>query len=115
MAHFKQLTTIQDVDAHITGHTLSFLYISQPNCSVCVGLEPQIIDMMQKYPDIQTGYISTQTLPEIAGHLSIFTVPVLLFFVQGKEYIREARIVHTKALDNKIARLYDNRQNLSII
>lgn len=112
MEPFKILTSIEAVDSFTRQHTLSFLYISQPNCSVCVGLQPQIARMLKNFPEIEKAEINTQEVPEIAGHLSIFTVPVLLLFVNGKEYIREARIVHTDALYEKIAHLYENRLNL---
>lgn len=112
MKPFKKLTSIEAVDFFTRQHTLSFLYISQPNCSVCIGLQAQIEQMLKDFPEIETAEINTHELPEIAGHLSIFTVPVLLLFVNGKEYIREARIVHTQALYEKITHLYENRLNL---
>lgn len=108
MSSFKPLTSITEIDNFTAENQLSFFYISQPNCSVCVGLKPQIKAMLQQYPEIATAEIDTIVVPEIAGHFSIFTVPVLLLFVEGKEYIREARIVHTDALNEKIANIYKN-------
>lgn len=67
--------------------------------------------MLQQFPEIATAEVDTEVVPEIAGHFSIFTVPVLLLFVEGKEYIREARIVHTDALHDKISKIYKNRLN----
>ncbi len=108
MATFKTLTTLPEVDAFIENNTLSFLYLSQPNCSVCHGLLPQVEELLKKFPHIQPAHIQTNELPSIAGHLSIFTVPVLLLFVEGKEHIREARIVHLDQLETKIASIYEN-------
>lgn len=106
MSSFQQLLTIEEVDAFIAENTLSFLYISQPNCSVCHGLLPQVEQLLTKFPFIKTGHIHSNKLPAIAGHLSIFTVPVLLLFVEGKEFVREARIVHLDQLEDKIHSIY---------
>lgn len=103
---FKSLKTMAEIDSLIHENTLAFLYISQPNCSVCHGLLPQIEQLMEHYPKIKTVHINTDDIPEVAGKFSIFTVPVLLLFVNGKEYIREARIVHTDLLKEKLDKIY---------
>lgn len=104
----RQLKTINEVKAFIQEHQLAFLYISQPNCSVCHGLLPQVEALLQRYPAIEVGHVDTNDVPEIAGLLSIFTIPVLLLFVDGKEHIREARIVHMDLLNEKIKKIYEN-------
>lgn len=108
MRQFTKLTTIEMVMDFIQKNELSFLYISRQDCSVCHGLLPQVQQMMEKYPEIKLGHIDADTVMEVAGHFSIFTVPVLLLFVDGKEYIREARIVHMDLLDQKIKKIYEN-------
>lgn len=108
MRHFTELTTIATIMDFIQSNQLSFLYISQPNCSVCHGLLPQVQQLMMRYPKIKLGHINADEVPEVAGHFSIFTVPVLLLFVEGKEYIREARIVHLDLFEGKVNKIYKN-------
>lgn len=108
MREFDVLTTIEAVEDFIHDNKLSFLFISQPNCSVCHGLLPQVQALMANYPEIHLGHINASEVTEVAGRFSIFTVPVLLLFVEGKEYIREARIVHMDLLEEKIDKIYKN-------
>ena len=108
MREFTELRTIETIMNFIQSHQLSFLYISQPNCSVCHGLLPQVQQLMMKYPEIKLGHINADEVMEVAGHFSVFTVPVLLLFVDGKEYVREARIVHMDLFDEKVNKVYDN-------
>jgi thioredoxin-like negative regulator of GroEL len=108
MREFIELKTLQDVENFIEENTLAFLYISRPDCSVCHGLLPQVKELMVKYTKINLGHIDASVVEDVAGRFSIFTVPVLLLFVEGKEYIREARIVHMDLLDDKINKLYKN-------
>jgi len=108
MREFTELTTIETAENFIHDNKLAFLFISQPNCSVCHSLLPQVQALMANYPEIRPGYIDAADVTEVAGRFSIFTVPVLLLFVEGKEYIREARIVHMQLLEEKIDKIYKN-------
>lgn len=107
MKEFEQLTSVESANDFIKRHQLSFLYITITGCSVCHALQPQVQRLLTKYPDIQLATINAQEVPEVAGSFSVFTAPVLLLYVEGKEYIREARIVHLDLLDEKIRKIYD--------
>jgi len=100
------LKTIEDINDLIHQHELVFIYISRPDCSVCHGLLPQVKKMLDQFPAIVQGHVNADDVAEVAGLLSVFTVPVLLLFVHGKEYIREARIVHLDLLQEKINKIY---------
>jgi len=108
MSSFQALTSMEEIEEFIEQNDLTFLYITMPNCSVCHGLQPQIENMLADYPKIQARTVDASEVTEIAGKFNIFTAPVLLLFVHGKEYVREARIVQTEAFEQKIARIYEN-------
>lgn len=108
MRELINLNSIEEIEHFITENELSFLYTSRPNCSVCAGLLPQVRELMEDYPEVKLAHINADVVPEVAGKFSIFTIPVLLLFLNGKEYIREARIVHMELLDEKINKIYKN-------
>src|SRR5699024_1656403 len=108
MREFIELTTIETAENFIHDNKLAFLFISRPNCSVCHSLLPQVQALMANYPEIRPGDIDAADVTEVAGRVSIFTVPVLLLFVEGKEYIGDARIVHMQLLKVKIDKIYKN-------
>ncbi|MCM3609992.1 thioredoxin family protein [Planococcus sp. MERTA32b] len=62
---------------------------------------------MNDFPDIQTRIANAGDIPEIAGHFSIFTVPVLILFTDGKEMLREARFVHVEEFKMKVSKIYE--------
>src|SRR5690625_4419872 len=105
---FTPLKTMEEVDKLLQDNQLTFLYVTQPNCSVCQGLEPQLIPLLDKYTAILSRRIDVSVIPEIAGKFSIFTAPVVLLFVDGKEYIRKARFVPIAELDSDIERIYNH-------
>jgi|SRR5690625_230240 len=108
MGQFINLGTIEEISDFMNTNQLSFIYISRSNCSVCHGLLPQVQQVMKKYPEIKLGHIDADEVMEVAGYFSVFAVPVLLLFVDGKEYVREARIVHMDLFDQKISKIYEN-------
>ena len=101
-----ELTSLTSAEKFIKDHQFSFIYVSRTNCGVCHALLPQLKSLLEEFPSIQLGYINADNVEEIAGYLSIFTVPALLLFVDGKEMIREARFVHMQALQEKISKIY---------
>lgn len=110
--NFAALQSIHAMDQFISENQLAFLYVTMPNCSVCHGLLPQIERIFEQYPKIATRTIDASEVQEIAGRLQIFTAPVLILFVEGKEYLREARIIQTAKLNEQIAKVYENMVDL---
>ncbi|MFB4167982.1 thioredoxin family protein [Virgibacillus sp. JSM 102003] len=108
MRSFNELHSIDEVNQFKDNHQLALLFISRPNCSVCHGLLPQVKELMEDYPAIKLGHVNADEVQEIKGYFTIFTVPVILVFVEGKEYVREARIVHMDLFDQKINKIYKN-------
>ncbi|TFJ91335.1 thioredoxin family protein [Lentibacillus salicampi] len=106
MREYTDLNTMEQVDEFIANHPLALIFISRTGCSVCQGLMPQVQELLEDYPEIRMGHINADHLPSIAGRFSIFTVPVILMFVNGKEYLREARIVHMDLFEEKLSKLY---------
>lgn len=61
---------------------------------------------MQEFPRIETRLANVEEIPELAGFLSVFTVPVLALFADGKEILREARFVPVEEFKRKIDKIY---------
>lgn len=108
MRDFEELTSLVEIDTFLDEHLLAFLFVSRTNCSVCHALLPQVKELMQDYPEIKLGSVNADHVEEVAGRFSIFTIPVLLLFFEGKEYVREARIVHMDLFKEKINKIYKN-------
>ncbi|MFD1361149.1 thioredoxin family protein [Lentibacillus salinarum] len=107
MKKYTDVNTLEHVDHFIANHPLALLFISRTGCSVCHGLLPQVQELLEDYPEVQMGHVNADELEAIAGHFSIFTVPVILLFGDGKEYLREARIVHMDLFEEKLSKIYE--------
>jgi hypothetical protein len=70
-------------------------------------LLPQVEEVMKDFPNIETGLVNAGKVEEIAGFLMAFTVPVLVLYADGREYLREARIVQVEKFREDVAKIYE--------
>ena len=105
------METIQEYAAlveAIQNEDLVFVYVSQPQCSVCVSLLPKVEELLQQFSKISSYYLNTHEVPVAAGQLSVFSIPTVLFFVQGKEQFRLVRTFGITEIKEKIDRIYEH-------
>ncbi|EOH98259.1 hypothetical protein UAW_01440 [Enterococcus haemoperoxidus ATCC BAA-382] len=102
----KKLQTIQEVLTFINESHLAFLYVSQEDCSVCHSLRPKLIELLKNYSKIELREVEAEKVKEISAEYLVFSAPTLLFFVDGKEYIREGKFVQFKKLTESIEQIY---------
>ncbi|WP_064094369.1 thioredoxin family protein [Rossellomorea aquimaris] len=107
----KAIHTLHSISNLIQQEKLVLLYISRPNCSVCHALLPQVEQVLKEYPSMVSIHADADEIPEIAGEFSIFTVPVVIVFVEGKEMFRKARFVPIEELKGQIQRLVTMMEN----
>lgn len=83
------------------------VYFSHEECTVCKVLKPKIEALLEiEFPEIRMSYADTVKYPDIAGQQSIFTVPTILVYFGGREYIRVSRNIGVQALAEQIRRPY---------
>ncbi|MGJ0279062.1 thioredoxin family protein, partial [Streptococcus pyogenes] len=67
-----------------------------------------IEDIVASYPNTELAVINQSDVETIAGKLSIFTVPVDLIFMNGKEMHRQARFIDMQRFENQLKLMYDS-------
>lgn len=82
-------------------------YLSTPQCNVCKVLKPKVIELIEsEFSQINFFYVDLNVAKEIAGQLSVFAVPTILIFFDGKELIRTSRNISIEQLREQIKRYY---------
>lgn len=83
-------------------------YFSNDTCNVCKVLKPKIYEMLQdNYSEIPFYYVDISLTPEISAQNSVFTIPTLIVFFDGKETIRKSRHIGVDELKDSIKRPYE--------
>lgn len=103
----KQLEHASQVDEILRGDGMSLLYLSRPDCGVCSAVKPKIRAMLEEFPRITAYDIDLDRMPALAGRFEVFTIPAVLVYAQGREFIREARYFSVEELGRRIARYYE--------
>ncbi|PJH92566.1 thioredoxin family protein [Bacillus sp. SN1] len=111
MKEMTKLHSLDSIENFIKQHQFSFLYISRPGCTVCHAVLPQLRILLEQFPNIKLGHINADDVEEVAGRFSVFTVPVLLLFIDGTEFLREARFIHFEQLEERLKRVYQLYQD----
>ncbi len=82
-------------------------YFSTPTCNVCKVLKPKVKEMVsQKFKHMEFYYVDVEVAKSLAASLSVFTIPTILVFFGGKEFLRKSRYIGIKELENYIERPY---------
>ncbi len=84
------------------------LYFSGEHCNVCHALRPKIKALFdERFPEIAQLWLDAHENPELSAHFQVFSVPTLIVFLDGKEFIREGRAMSLAALEAKLSRPYE--------
>ncbi|MCB2296250.1 thioredoxin family protein [Clostridium tagluense] len=101
-----ELNTLEEMDEFIKNNIIAMFYFSSESCSICGSLLPKIEEMLIKFPEIKISKIKVDTFTKAVGQYSIFTLPGILVYIEGKEIIREARFISVEILEKTIDRYY---------
>ena len=84
------------------------LYFTSPECNVCKVLKPKVSELIdEKYPEMKLHFIDIAENPGMAAEFQVFTVPVILIYFEGREYIRKVRNIGLLELEREISRPYE--------
>lgn len=94
------------VEKIIKNNKMALLYFGNDTCGVCKVIKPKLEKLLLDYPNIKSAYVDAAQSVDLAASYSIFSLPVILVFIEGREIIREARHISLLELDCRIARYY---------
>lgn len=84
-----------------------FILFGGKHCNVCHALRPQLEDMLQShYPDVTATYIDCEVSPEICAQHSVFTLPVVQFYIEDKKVTEFSRSFSIQQLNQSMHRSY---------
>ena len=99
---------IETIEQSIHSELAVGLYFSAPTCNVCHALKPKLLAAFDKeLPLLQIISIDISETPEIASHFGVFSIPTLLVFLDGKEFLRKSRHMSVDQVVAEIKRPYD--------
>ena len=85
----------------------SILYFWNASCNVCEPLYAKLKVMIESdFPKLQLKKIDTSANPEMRARYQVFSSPVIILIIDGKEYLRTGGSTSLIELKQKVGRLY---------
>lgn len=102
------MQTLDSLNQTLHTHDAVMLYFSAPSCNVCHALKPKLTEaVMDNFPTFVIESIDISETPEIASHFSVFAIPTVLIFFQGREFLRKSRHMSVGEVVSEIERPYN--------
>ncbi|MGG7176325.1 thioredoxin family protein [Clostridium paraputrificum] len=98
--------SINEINNLIKENPMVLLCFYGDSCGVCTVVSDALEKEMKNYPNIKFCKIFAEDNMEVFAKYDVFTLPVVLFYIDGKEYLREARNISIRDLLLDIDRLY---------
>ena len=91
----------------IKNNSMAVIYFTGSVCGACEAIKIKIEDILKRFPKINSGEINVEKHLDLAAKYDIFSVPIFLLFIEGKESIRLGRNLDLLELDANIKRYYE--------
>jgi thioredoxin-like negative regulator of GroEL len=102
------LNSIEEFENIKNSQKAFVLYITDGTCHVGENIAPKLEKLIaDHFPKLKMYNSYTSNTPEISAQLSIFTVPTLLVYFDGKLYIQKSRTFSLQELAIEIERYYN--------
>lgn len=102
------MQNIEDIKKIIEENLAVMVYFSAPTCNVCHALKPKLLEAIESnFDKFETVSVDTSVEQEIAAHFSVFAIPTVLIFLDGKEFLRKSRHMSVDEVIREIKRPYE--------
>jgi len=102
------MQTLETTQQTLQNNDAVMLYFSAPTCNVCHALKPKLIEAVSaEFPMFVIESIDISETPEIASHFTVFTIPTVLIYFQGREFLRKSRHMSVGEVVESIRRPYN--------
>ncbi|GIM30567.1 thiol reductase thioredoxin [Clostridium polyendosporum] len=91
----------------ISENEMVILYFSNKVCGVCEVIGNKVQRILESYSKVKRIDIDSEKQMEFVAMNNVFSFPLLILYVNGKETIRVGRNVDLIELEKSIKRYYD--------
>lgn len=102
------MNTIENIDKIIQENPAVMVYFSAPTCNVCHALKPKLLEAIEgNFEHFKIISVDTSLSQDVAAHFSVFAIPTVLIFLDGREFLRKSRHMSVDEVIREIKRPYE--------
>lgn len=103
----RKLMNENEIIDLINNNKMSVVYFTGMDCGACEAIKFKIESILKELPQIKSGEINGEENLELAAKYGVFSLPIFLLFIEGKESLRVGRNVDLLELERSIRRYYE--------
>jgi len=104
---YTDISLLPEIEDVILKKDAALFYFSAPHCNVCKVLKPKLAELLSEtFPKIELYYVDIEKAPLVSGQFKIFTIPTILVYFDGREFLRKSRNIGLGELESEIHRPY---------
>ena len=97
----------EQINNTIRENEMVILYFSNKVCGACEVIKTKVEKILKSYTKVKSVEIDGEENIEFAAMNDVFSFPLLILYVNGKETIRVGRNIDFLELEKSIKRYYD--------
>ncbi|MBU1658594.1 thioredoxin family protein [bacterium] len=99
---------IEDLKKIIEENVAVMVYFSAPTCNVCHALKPKLLEAIENnFEKFEIVSVDTSQEQESSAYFSVFAIPTVLIFLDGREFLRKSRHMSVDEVIREIQRPYE--------
>jgi len=103
-----KLRRMSEFKSFVSGSPGAVVYFSNSDCSVCKVLKPKLLELLAvDFPLMKFAYVDVSEAKELSAQQNVFSIPTILFYFDGKEFLRKSRNVNLFHLKEELNRIYN--------
>ncbi|MEN8076091.1 thioredoxin family protein [Clostridioides difficile] len=103
----NKLVNEDDIFNLINDNEMSAIYFTGMDCGACEAIKFKIESILNDLSKIKSGEINGEENLGLAAKYGVFSLPIFLLFIEGKETLRIGRNVNLLELEGSIRRYYE--------
>lgn len=103
----KKLINEDEIINLISNNKMAVVYFTGMDCGACEAIKFKIESILKELPQIKSGEINGEENLGVAAKYGVFSLPIFLLFIDGKETLRSGRNVNLLELEGSIRRYYE--------
>jgi len=102
----KELT-LDDFNQLLNKEAAAMIYFYQEKCGVCHHLFPKVQSLIEnEFSKIKLIVLEAEKNKELAAQIRMMSVPGIMVYFEGKEFLRSNGLISLSELQDKITRPY---------
>ena len=103
----NKLHNEKEIEELIKNNAMAVVYFTGNSCSACEVIKVKIEEILKRFPRILGGEVNGEENISLAIKYDVYSVPVFILFIEGRESIRIGRNVDLLNLEKNIERYYN--------